>query len=301
MPGAYGVRQLLTPVCRVVFGADPGELSLLAFLHYASSSETFQALVDVQGGNQQDRIVGGAQQIVELLADRLGREHLLLNAPVDRIGQGDDGVCVECGASKVSARYLICTVPLALVDRIHFDPALPTMRDQLNQRVSMGATVKVLVVYPHPFWRDAGDSGEVVCTTGPASVVYDSTTVDGVAALVCFVTGAPARGWSERDETQRREALLTQLAQYFGEQALSPRAYHEQDWAAERWTGGCPITNFPPGTLSVFGEALREPVGRLFWAGTESACEGTGFMEGAVESGARVAREVLLALGKEAV
>ena len=38
--------------------------------------------------------------------------------------------------------------------------------------------------------------------------------------------------------------------------------------------------------------ALREPVGRLHWAGTETATEYAGYMEGAVESGERVAREV---------
>lgn len=37
---------------------------------------------------------------------------------------------------------------------------------------------------------------------------------------------------------------------------------------------------------------LREPVGRLYFAGTETATEWSGYMEGAVEAGERAAREV---------
>ena len=59
---------------------------------------------------------------------------------------------------------------------------------------------------------------------------------------------------------------------------------------------GCPIGNFPTGTLSTFGPALRKPIGRLFWAGTETAREATGFIEGAIEAGDRSAKEVLDAI-----
>ena len=49
--------------------------------------------------------------------------------------------------------------------------------------------------------------------------------------------------------------------------------------------------------LSVFGPALRPPVGPIHWAGTETATEWTGYMDGAVQSGERAADEVLAALG----
>jgi len=68
------------------------------------------------------------------------------------------------------------------------------------------------------------------------------------------------------------------------------------DWGGERYSGGCPIGNFAPGTLSTFGDALRAPVGRIHWAGTENARQCIGYMEGAVESGDRVAEEVLATL-----
>ena len=63
------------------------------------------------------------------------------------------------------------------------------------------------------------------------------------------------------------------------------------------WSRGCFTGRMAPGTWSSFGEALREPVGRIHWAGTETALHWNGYMEGAVESGERAANEVFKALG----
>ena len=49
---------------------------------------------------------------------------------------------------------------------------------------------------------------------------------------------------------------------------------------------------FPTGTLSTHGPALRAPIGRIHWAGSETARVCMGFIEGAVESGLRAAEEV---------
>ncbi|HRI50352.1 MAG TPA: FAD-dependent oxidoreductase, partial [Pseudomonadota bacterium] len=61
----------------------------------------------------------------------------------------------------------------------------------------------------------------------------------------------------------------------------------------ERWSRGCYFGLMPPGTLSRYGAALRTPCGRIHFAGTETAGRWLGYMDGAVESGRRAAREVL--------
>jgi monoamine oxidase len=55
------------------------------------------------------------------------------------------------------------------------------------------------------------------------------------------------------------------------------------------------IGHFAPGALTQFGSAIREPAGRIHWAGAERATEMHGLMEGAVRSGERAAAEVLAA------
>lgn len=42
---------------------------------------------------------------------------------------------------------------------------------------------------------------------------------------------------------------------------------------------------------------IREPVGRVYFAGTETACVWTGYMDGAVEAGERAARQILEKMG----
>jgi len=90
--------------------------------------------------------------------------------------------------------------------------------------------------------------------------------------------------------------VLNDFANYFGPQALTPRTYVDTNWAAEEWTRGCPVGLAGPGTLFAYGHALREPVGLIHWAGTETSNYWNGYMDGAVRAGERVAREVLAGL-----
>lgn len=277
---------------RTVFGADPGEVSMLHLLHYINCAGGVMPLIETENGFQQDRLVGGTQQIAERLAERLPPGALRLSTAVTHIGWSEAGVRISSGGEAVRARAAVIAIPPALWGTLQFEPALPTLRQQLFQRLPMGATVKCFAFYERPFWRERGFSGEVVAD-GPLSVVLDNTSRSGRACLLGFVTGTPARGWSDRPAAERRAAILGCFSRYFGSDAASPTEYLEQDWATEPWSGGCPITNFPLGTLSVFGPALRAPLGPLYWAGTETARECTGFFEGAVESGERAAAEIL--------
>jgi monoamine oxidase len=291
------VLDFARPGVRTVFGADPGELSMLHFLTYVSSADGFMRLVDIVGGFQQDRILEGAQTVSERLTDQVGRDRVHLDAPVQAITQDGDGVEVHGRSASWRARRAIVASPLGLLSQITFEPGLPPMRAQLHQRCPVGATVKFFVAYDRPFWKDAGRSGEVVCTEGPISVVFDATPPQGRALLVAFLVGSPARDWSERPPAEREALVVAELTRWLGPAAARPLWTVEQDWSTEPFSGGCPITQFPPGTLSRFGPWLRKPQGRVHWAGTETARSCTGFMEGAVESGERAAAEVLAASG----
>ncbi len=297
--GMTDVQAMLEPAMRTIFGADSGELSMLHALHYINSCGGLMPLIEIEGGFQERRIDGGAQQVCERLADSVGRDRVLTGVPVREIQQGDRVVTITAGDRSFTARAAIVSVPLAIVDRIHFSSALPVLRSQLTQRVSAGATVKVLLTYERPFWRDQGLSGEAVSTSGPVSVVFDNCSKDDrQAALLAFVVGDPARGWSDQPDQVRQQTVLAFLEKCFGPEVHSYSSLVETDWAAEQWSGGCPTNNYPPGTLSTFGPALRAPAGRIYWAGTETARINTGYMDGAIESGLRAAEEVAVSLGR---
>ncbi len=285
--------DVLRPAMRTVFGAELEELSALHVAAYAASAGGFERLLAVDGGFQQDRIEGGAQRVAEGLAEKVAAAggQVRLGWPVLAVEHGPDGVTVTGPAGALTARAAILTLPPALCSRVHFTPQLPPLRDQLHQRAPMGATIKLLAAYDRAFWRDTGLSGEVVCAEGPISVVFDNTPPDGPPMLLAFIVGGPARAGAGGEGWLR--ARLGELAAWLGPQAAAPVWTRVMDWTAEPWSGGCPIGLLPPGTWTRFGPALRAPVGRLHWAGTETATSCTGFMEGAVESGARAAREVL--------
>lgn len=111
-----------------------------------------------------------------------------------------------------------------------------------------------------------------------------------------FIGGHEARVWETQPTSARQAAALQNLAAYFGNAALSPIEMVEFSWAEEPWTRGCPVAVLGPGTLVDFGGALRVPVGRIHWAGTETSTYWNGYMDGAVRSGERAADEVLAAL-----
>jgi monoamine oxidase len=85
------------------------------------------------------------------------------------------------------------------------------------------------------------------------------------------------------------------LMRRLGPRASSPVEVLEQNWAQEEWTRGCSMGHFPTGVLTQYGRRLREPVGRVHWAGTETASTSYGSMDGAVRSGERVCEEILAA------
>ena len=100
---------------------------------------------------------------------------------------------------------------------------------------------------------------------------------------------------AERDPDERRAAVLAGLAELFGNRSKTPVAYLENDWSRDGWTTGC-VSPVPRNVLTRFGHALRTPVSRIHWAGTETAEAWCGYMDGAVRSGERAAAEVLASL-----
>jgi len=90
--------------------------------------------------------------------------------------------------------------------------------------------------------------------------------------------------------------VLAQLRTFFGAAAERPTQFFDTDWTAQRWTRGCPVGIPAVGSLVAAGPHLRAPVGRIHWAGTETATYWNGYMDGAASSGERAAAETLAEL-----
>jgi monoamine oxidase len=281
-------REALAVACRAVFAVEPADVSLLHILFYAAAAGGLDDLIDTEGGAQQDRLTGGTQQLSVRMAEELG-DRVALSSPVRRIRTDDEGIIVE----GVSARRAIVAVPPALAGRIEYEPLLPGLRDQLTQRMPMGSVIKCMAVYDEPFWREDGLSGQALSLPGPAQVVFDNTPPNGSPGLIGFLEGRDARELAAVPEAERRDAVLRGFQRLFGRRAAHPVLYVDKDWSAEPYSRGCYGGVFGPGAWTGFGRLLREPIGRIHWAGTETATRWMGYLDGAIQSGRRAAAEVL--------
>jgi monoamine oxidase len=289
---AGGSRLFVDLVVRAVFTSEPRDLSFLYFLSYVKSGHGLEMLTGIPGGAQESRFVGGAQKLSIRMAEALG-DRLVLQCPVSALDQQASGVSLETAQGTFRGQYVVMAIPPLLAGRIHYASALPSQREQLMARMPMGSCIKYVATYDRAFWREAGFSGEAFSDTGPTVTTFDDSSHDGSQpALVTFSDGGVARTWGDRPPEERRQAVLAELARFFGPQAAHPTGFVEKNWSEDRWSAGCYAGVMGPGVMTDCGPALRQPCGRIHWAGTETAIEWTGYLDGAIESGQRAASEV---------
>jgi monoamine oxidase len=291
-----GARFLLDLATKAVFAAEARDLSLLHALFYLHSGGGIINLTSTSGGAQDSRFVGGSQLVSVRMARALGRR-VVLGAPVRRILHSRDRVTVVSDAGTWRAKRVIVAIAPTLAGRIDYEPGLPAARDQLTQRMPQGSVIKFEAVYAKPFWRPEGLSGSSYCEAPPVHFTFDNSPPGGrPGVLLGFVAGSEARRLTSASPATRRRQVLTAFTRLFGPAAAHPRRLIEHNWSQEVWTRGCYAGYLGPGVWSDYGAALRAPAGRIHWAGTETAEVFTGYMDGAVRSGERAAREVRAAL-----
>lgn len=282
-----------------VYSAEPREMSFLYFLQSIHSAGSVNLLIDVEGGAQQDRIVGGSQAIANAMAASLG-DRILLDARVNLVRQNRASVHVSGDGFSVHAQAVVVAMSPAIAARIRFEPLPGAMqlRQQLMQRVPMGSILKVHAVYDTPFWRDEGLNGQATSDAFLTKITFDNTPPETGAPGVMFglMDGQDARAALLLNPAQRRQMVLEAFSVYFGRRALDPIGYLEMNWQAEEYSQGGSAGVFPPGVLTAYRSALSDPVGRVYWAGSETSDIWSGYMEGAVRSGERAAQEVLATL-----
>lgn len=286
-------QRVLRVGLEMILACDLRRISLLHALFIIKSGVNLDVLFGVANGAQQDRFRDGTASLVQAMAAPFGAD-VRLSAPVQAIVQDDRSVTVLTSAGRVRAARAIVAMAPALAGRIDYAPSLTADRDQLMQSNPMGSVIKCMAMYATPFWRAQGMSGQLVATDGPIAATFDNSIPGNAAGvLVGFAVGTQAETLRRLDPAARQRAVLDVFAAGFGPDARQPVHYLDHSWADEPWSRGCYFGHFPPGVLTTIGHTLRRPEGRIHFAGTETAREWAGYIEGAVESGERAAAEVM--------
>eukprot|EP01125_Pyxidicula_operculata_P019873 TRINITY_DN722_c0_g1_i1.p1 TRINITY_DN722_c0_g1~~TRINITY_DN722_c0_g1_i1.p1 ORF type:complete len:514 (+),score=76.86 TRINITY_DN722_c0_g1_i1:799-2340(+) len=307
-----GAKTLLEIAVRMIYGVEPNEISALYFLYYIRSAGSFEELCSADNGAQQWLFEGGAQQISEKLANKLGPDVVLKSHPVSKIEYNVEesnncggNVVVHSNGKIFRSKKAILAMSPKMCQHIQYSPPLPGTRNQFHQRMPMGSTIKVHVVYERFWWREKGYSGQIVSDIGPIAFTadegypteykkQDDSAPDMLPTIVGFIIGKYATEWGSISVEDRKKAVIDQLASMFqDEEARNFLAYAEYDWRADEYSGGCYVGVMAPGALTRYGSIMREPVGPLHWAGTELATSWAGYIDGAIQSGERAASEVV--------
>lgn len=281
-----------------VLCAEPREVSLFHVLFYIGAAGGYAQLMETGGAAQDRRLVAGAagpaRAVAQTLADRV-----VLDAPVTSIRSDPGGVRIQTGAGVVNAERVIVTVPPPAMTGISFDPPLSPARRGWLEHQRMGRVVKVHAIYDQPFWRAEGRSGIAsLYHDGALGVVFDNSPEDAsCGVLVGFVYADRVDAWAELDEAARRSAVLADLERVVGPGARDARDYTEKIWPKDDYARGGYEAFARPGGWSRHGrDGWRTPAGWVHWAGTETAGQWNGYIDGAISSGERAADEVVAAL-----
>lgn len=287
---------------RAMLGQEPKDLSALYFLNYCKSGGgLLQMRSDRKGGGQHLRVRQGMQLFATGLAKDVPEDVIKLETPVTAINNntGDGAVEVHTGTKIIKARKVITTVPTPVLRNISFSPDLPEGKRTWIEATTYGYYTKAMMVFRSPFWVERGFCGLTQSFIGPAGVIRDTSSPDDDKhILTCFLGGTPGFAWSDLSTADREKALLQQIGQLFDCKQVAEKEFLQMvtyEWSKDEYSGyGCPCTVLPPGVLSkVGGGQLREQWKDVHFAGTETAGEWKGYMEGAVRSGERAAREVV--------
>jgi len=242
------------------------------------------------------RIGGGMIALIKRLCAGIAPDTLRVNHPVCRIEKTPSDILVNVGElekapwTQFRARNVILALPPRLAaTTIWFTPELSPELAQAMLRIGtwMAGQAKFCVFYETPFWRNMGLSGQAFSECGPLSEIHDGSSGGaGPYGLTGFV-GLPA---VQRNQQPRlTETILAQLGLIFGPPASQATAFFYQDWAREPFTA----TEYDQPPMSAH-PVYQPPAGRsaiwenaLLFAGTETADQHGGYLEGALGAAER--------------
>ncbi|MFE2290068.1 flavin monoamine oxidase family protein [Streptomyces sp. NPDC059452] len=299
LPGRTS-RRLLEVIASISWTADLDRYSVHAAARMVRQQGGVRTILSTRGGAQDSLLVEGVGTLTDRLAAELG-PRVRTGQQVTSVVRDEHGVTVHTPSGAFRAAKAVVTVPPPVAARIEHHPPLPASRVALERNTYMGSVYKAIAVYERPFWREREQErergrAEFLVLDSPGRAVFDTTAPGGPGHLCTLVAGPEARALDSLDAEGRRHALLAPLVPHLGSGVLEPTGWYEKAWHLDEHAGGGYVVLPEPGTTEGIMPLPHTPLGNIHWAGSETADEHAGYLEGAIASGLRAAREVAAAL-----
>jgi len=257
---------------------------------YEISPDNIQRYGGQSSHNQSFRFIGGCESIINALSNDINESIIHTNTQVVSIDQNSNRIkAISHGEEKhYSADQIILALPLRILEQnINFTPALNAnlIQQCKDTPTWMAGHCKIIFSYDNPFWRDQNLSGEVFSRYGPMSEIYDgSPENEEVFALTSFV-GLSAQQRLQIKSEQLITACKAQLLRLFGEDSQNIKDIVVKDWSVDNHTSTELDISTPAHHPQLSENTSRSLAnGNIVLAGTETAIEHGGYLEGALES-----------------
>ncbi len=287
------------------FGLDAERLSATNIFYLLEGDR-----VDIDGSDERYHVHGGNDQVPRGLAARLPEGSLHLGTPLEAVWRHPDGSYgLRFGGvrSEVVADRVVLAAPFTTLRAVDLERAgLSRRKRECIQELGMGTNAKLLMQFRHRLSRDRHWNGELT-TDRPFLDTWDSSlTQPGETALLTVYSGGSvgagypgrrAHGPAPAGVVREALAILDRAVPGIGRD-FAGRAWLD-DWTADRWARGS-YAAFLPGQVTRYSGVIARQEGGVHFAGEHTSVAYQGFLEGAVESGERCAREILRGRGQTA-
>ncbi|HKU45113.1 MAG TPA: NAD(P)/FAD-dependent oxidoreductase [Polyangiales bacterium] len=301
--GASGwIRSLLEVAYTTEMGLPCEQQSALNLLGFISAEpDPFRVF---GASDERYHVRGGNDAIPRELARRLGaavETECVLEA-LRRTASGDFELDVRRGSSsrQLRASHVVLALPLSMLRRVRLDLELPPLQLRAIRELAYGTNAKLMLGCARRIWRDGAASDGSTFSDLPYQTSWETTRAQpGESGVLVNFTGG-ARGLragqgSTDDEARRVSADLERVYPGFQSVRAGMPAVRFH-WPSHAWTEGSYVC-LKPGDWTTFARVFDAPSGRLHFAGEHCSADAQGFMEGACESGQRVASRLLAEWG----
>lgn len=260
------------------FAAEPDEVSLL----FVAQQRAVSAASGVEDNVRAHRVVDGVDTLVRHMAADVA-SNISTGEALVAIRHDGDSVAVTTSRRTLHVEHVVLACSLVPLRVVHFDPPLAGPLRRAIDELGYGAVTKTAVQFAQRQWPDG-----YATTEGIAQRIYEPTVdqYGEAGVLMSYAGGAGGRSLAARSEADRVELIESDMRAVYGITAFSTGAFSRAWSAAPRYGGSYAV--YRPGQIGAFWEILRQPHGRIWFAG-EHVATWTGYLEGAVESGERVA------------